>query len=122
MKILSRLIVHCILIVFVALMLLPLYLAVIAASHEGALMMQGNLPFFPGAALLNNLSQILFKGLAATGGEPLWKMMSNSLCMALLIATGKIVFALGSAFALVYFDSHLKKYALHSSLLLDVAC
>ncbi|STY29123.1 glycerol-3-phosphate transporter subunit; membrane component of ABC superfamily [Legionella wadsworthii] len=100
---------HMFLCFFVMLMLLPVYLALVAASHEGNMMMQSQIPLVPGALLFKNLKVVLTEGLAVTGGEPLTFMLLNSFLMAITIALGKIIFALGSAFALVYFDFPFKK-------------
>ncbi len=104
MKLLQRILAHATLCGFVFLMFLPLYLALVAASHEGAAMMQAPLPLWPGAALFHNIKTVLTEGLVATGGQPVWHMLLNSLLMAMLIALGKILVALFSAYALVYFE------------------
>lgn len=109
MKYLTLCLPHVFLIGFVALMFLPLYLAIVAASHEGAAMMQEHLSYLPGRYLFENLHSLFTKGLAVTGGEPITVMLFNSLLMAFVIAFGKIILALGSAFALVYFDFPFKK-------------
>jgi sn-glycerol 3-phosphate transport system permease protein len=90
-------------------MVLPVYLALVAASNEGNMMMQSHIPMLPGTLLWKNLKAVLMEGLSVTGGEPITLMLLNSFFMALAIALGKIVFALGSAFALVYFDFPFKK-------------
>lgn len=100
---------HIFLLLFIALMSLPLYLAVVAASHEGAALMQAPLPTIPGAMLLKNMQHVLTKGLTANGGEPITLLLINSCIMAFSIALGKVVLALGSAFALVYFDFPFKR-------------
>lgn len=109
MNVLKRILSHGFLLLFIAFMLLPLYLAIVAASNEGAAMMQAELPFLPGGYFFNNMSTVLTKGLAVTGGEPITLMLLNSLIMALGITIGKILLALTSAFALVYFDFPFKK-------------
>lgn len=109
MKRLNQLISHTILILFILLMLLPLYLAVVAASSDGATIMQSQLPLVPGSSFLKNMHSVLTEGLSVTGGEPLTSMLLNSFIMAFAIAFGKIILALGSAFALVYFDFPFKK-------------
>lgn len=109
MKLISRVFAHGFLCFFILLMLLPIYLAFVAASHEGSVMMQSHIPLVPGNLLLKNMRAVLTEGLAVTGGEPITSMLFNSLSMALAIAIGKIVIALGSAFALVYFDFPFKK-------------
>ncbi len=109
MKLLNHLLSHTILILFVLLMLLPLYLAVVAASSEGATIMQSQLPLVPGPSFLKNIHSVLTKGLSVTGGEPLTSMLLNSFVMAFAISLGKIILALSSAFALVYFDFPFKR-------------
>ena len=109
MKYLSRILSHGFLCVFILLMLLPIYLALVAASHPGSAMMQAPIPLVPGTLLLTNIKSVLTEGLSVTGGEPITSMLFNSLCMALVIALGKIIIALGSAFALVYFNFPFKK-------------
>lgn len=107
--IIKRLIAHLTLCFFTLLFLAPLYLALVAASHDAGAMMHAPLPLIPGGQLLVNIKTVLFEGLAATGGEPLWKMLINSFVMAITIAFGKISLALLSAFALVYFNFPFKR-------------
>jgi sn-glycerol 3-phosphate transport system permease protein len=109
MKNTNRLLAHGLLILFILFMLLPLYLAIVAASNEGAAMMQSQLPLLPGSSFFKNLNSVLNDGLSVTGGEPITVMLLNSLIMALGITLGKIILALSSAFALVYFDFPFKK-------------
>ncbi|CEK10469.1 sn-glycerol-3-phosphate ABC transporter permease UgpE [Legionella hackeliae] len=108
MKILKRIASHLLLSGFVLLLFIPLYLALVAASHEGIAMMQSPLPIWPGTSFFHNIKTVLTEGVAATGGQPIWQMLVNSFMMATLIAGGKIILALLSAFALVYFDFPLK--------------
>lgn len=105
----TRALSHGVLCFFVILMLLPVYLALVAASNEGNIMMQSHIPMVPGTLLFKNLKAVMTEGLAVTGGEPITSMLLNSFFMAMAIALGKIVLALGSAFALVYFDFPFKK-------------
>ena len=109
MKSVYQVVSHGILILFIAAMLMPLYLAIVAASHEGSAMMHAPLPVFPGTSLFKNIQTVLTQGLSVAGGEPISSMLLNSLWMALCIAVGKIILALTSAFALVYFDFPFKK-------------
>lgn len=100
---LSRVVSHVFLCFFIAGLFLPLYMALVAASHDGGAMMHAPLPLLPGTALWDNIKTVLTEGIAATGGQPVWRMLLNSLFMAVLIAAGKITLALFSAFSLVYF-------------------
>lgn len=104
-----RLLSHGFLCFFITLMLLPVYLALVAASNEGHVMMQSHIPMVPGPEFFRNLKTVMTEGISVTGGEPITSMLLNSFFMAIVIALGKIVFALGSAFALVYFKFPFKK-------------
>jgi sn-glycerol 3-phosphate transport system permease protein len=99
---------HGILIIFISLLFIPLYLALIAASHESSTLMQ-SLPLQPGKMLFQNMKNVLTEGLTVTGGQPLWILLRNSFVMATAIAIGKIAFSLISAFALLYFHLPFKK-------------
>ncbi|MCC5792976.1 MAG: sn-glycerol-3-phosphate ABC transporter permease UgpE [Legionellaceae bacterium] len=105
------LVLHAFIVVMIALFSIPLYLALIAASNEAATLMQGSAPFLPGRQLWVNVKAVLLHGVAGTDGVPVALMLFNSLLMALLIAVGKIILALFSAFALVYCAFPAKKLA-----------
>lgn len=109
MTFINRILSHGFLMAFIAFMLLPLYLAVVAASSDGMTIMHSQLSLVPGSEFFKNMSVVLLDGLAVTGGEPIIVMLLNSLIMALTITFGKIVLALTSAFALVYFNFPFKK-------------
>lgn len=109
MSILSRAAAHGFLIFFIVLVFTPLYLALVAASHDGSAMMHAPLPLLPGPLLLANIKTVLVQGIVAAGSEPVWRMLLNSFIMASLIAAGKILLALFSAFALIYLDLPFKK-------------
>lgn len=109
MKVGTRILTHGAIWVFIVWMFLPLYLAVVAASHDAAAMMQAPLPVWPGHFFIHNVKTVLREGLVATGGAPIMPMLWNSFWMATLIAVGKVALALCSAFALVYFAFPLKK-------------
>lgn len=49
-------------------MLLPVYLALVAASNDGSIMMQSHIPMVPGPLLFKNLKTVMTKGLSVTGG------------------------------------------------------
>lgn len=102
MKNLSRLGSHFLLCLVLAFLFIPLYVALIAASHDAGALLQSHIPYLPGHALWHNMHQILMESSTALGGEPLSHLLWNSFCMAGIIAFGKIVLALLSAFALVY--------------------
>lgn len=109
MRIVSRFFNHILLISFALFLFFPLYLALVAASHPGSAMIQAPMPIWPGPLLWHNLKIVLTQGIASTTGQPVWHLLINSLIMALLIAIGKIIMALCSAYALIYFNMPFKK-------------
>jgi sn-glycerol 3-phosphate transport system permease protein len=94
---------HLILIVGVAIVALPVYIAIIASTHGNNEFMSGVIPLLPGDQFLNNYSHMLGVGISTSGAPPLGPMLLNSLIMALAVAIGKIAISILSAFAIVYF-------------------
>ncbi|SET60735.1 sn-glycerol-3-phosphate ABC transporter permease UgpE [Oceanicella actignis] len=95
---------HLALILGVAIVALPIWITFVAASHEAARMMQAPIPMLPGGHFWENLRATLFgEGLSGAETAPVWRMLLNSLVMALGIAAGKIAISIISAFAIVYF-------------------
>ncbi|HHG90039.1 MAG TPA: sn-glycerol-3-phosphate ABC transporter permease UgpE [Devosia sp.] len=94
---------HLTLILGIAIVAFPIWVTFVAASHDAVRMTQVPLPMWPGDQFFVNLNKAMFEGIAGAGGIPVGMMMLNSLVVALMIATGKIVISLLSAFAIVYF-------------------
>ena len=94
---------HLILIAGVAVVVLPVYIAIIASTHGNTDFMSGLIPLLPGDQGWNNYSHMLGVGISTSGAPPLWPMLLNSLVMALTVAIGKIAISILSAFAIVYF-------------------
>ncbi|MCP4789708.1 MAG: sn-glycerol-3-phosphate ABC transporter permease UgpE [Gammaproteobacteria bacterium] len=95
---------HCVVILGVLLVALPIWITFVAASHDEVRMLQSPLPMLPGTHLWENFKQTLFgTGLSGTESAPVWRMMLNSLVMALGISLGKIAISLTSAYAIIYF-------------------
>jgi sn-glycerol 3-phosphate transport system permease protein len=90
-------------------LLLPIYLAIVAASHSSDVFLTSPIPFLPGTQFFSNFKTVLFEGMDVTGGHPIAPMLYNSLIMALMIAIGKIVISVMSAYSLIYFDFRFKK-------------
>jgi sn-glycerol 3-phosphate transport system permease protein len=88
------------LILAAALIATPLYIALVAASHSARDLL-GEFPLLPGGRLYENFVSVLFQGLP--GAPPVWRMLANSLIMALGISLGKLVISILSAYAVVYF-------------------
>lgn len=107
----SALFPHLLILVGIGFLMLPLYLAFVAASHEATAFMRAPLPVLPSSHFIENLKAVLWSNVVETGGAPVWLLLFNSLGMALLIAVGKLILAMFSAFALVYFQFPFKKIA-----------
>ena len=95
---------HIVLILGVIMVALPIWITFVASTHDAVRMTQAPIPMLPGTHFLENFKQTLFgAGLSGSEGAPVWRMLLNSLAMALMIAFGKIAISLLSAFAIVYF-------------------
>ncbi len=100
---LTRLIAHLVLILGVIAVAFPIWITFVAASHDAVRMTRVPLPLLPGDQFFVNLRTVLFDGVGGENATPVWLLMTNSLIMAMVIAVGKIVISLLSAFAIVYF-------------------
>jgi sn-glycerol 3-phosphate transport system permease protein len=105
----SRVFPHIVLTLGVLIVAFPVYLAIIASTHTAGDIISGQFGLLPGGQGLENYSRILFEGSAKTTREPVATMMMNSLIMAVVIACGKILISIVSAFALVYFKFPFRK-------------
>ena len=95
---------HFALLLGVALVALPIWITFVASTHDALRMTQAPIPMLPGGYFWENLKQTLLgSGLSGSETAPVWRMLLNSLAMALMIAFGKISISLISAFAIVYF-------------------
>ena len=92
---------HVILILGVATVAFPVYVAVIASTHTSAAFMSGTIPLLPSTHAPASYGDVLAGGVAAQMSVPISLMLFNSMVMALLIATGKIAISIISAFAIV---------------------
>ncbi len=99
----STAIAHATLIAGILFVALPLWIAFVASTQDPAALISGVTPLIPGDRLFENYGAILGEGLSSSGAIPVWRMLFNSLVMALLIAVGKIAISLLSAYAVVYF-------------------
>jgi sn-glycerol 3-phosphate transport system permease protein len=94
---------HLILALGVAMVALPVYVTFVASTHTVEEVLQVPMPMLPGSHLVENYQSVLTHGAGESAGVGVGRMMVNSLISALVIATGKIVISLLSAFAIVYF-------------------
>ena len=99
---LGRALSHAVLLFGAAIVLFPLYVALVATSHSYDVLI-GSTPLWFGGELIKNFTTVLTQGLKAAGGIPVWVMMGNSLIMALGIALGKIAISITAAYAIVFF-------------------
>ena len=94
---------HAVLILGVVIVAFPVYVAVIASTHEPTAFTSGTIPLLPGANAVETYTGVFAGGVAAQMSVPIGVMLTNSMIMALAIAFGKIVISILSAFAIVYF-------------------
>ena len=95
---------HATLIVGLAFICLPLWITLVASSHDLPRMFQSPAPLWFGDHLIENYRTVLTTGLSeGANAPPVGPMMVNSLVMALVIAIGKITISMLSAYAIVYF-------------------
>ncbi len=94
---------HAILILGVAVVAFPIWITFVGASHDAIRMTQVPLPLLPGDQFFINLKAAFVDGVGNAKEQSVGIMMFNSLIMAMMIAVGKIIISLLSAFAIVYF-------------------
>ncbi|MGO1117104.1 sn-glycerol-3-phosphate ABC transporter permease UgpE [Rhodovibrionaceae bacterium A322] len=95
---------HLILLMGLAIVALPIWVAFVASTHSIDTLLAGTLPFWPGDQMFENYSLIMSDEVRSAGGSPVGVMVWNSLIMALSIAIGKIIISLIAAYAIVYFE------------------
>jgi sn-glycerol 3-phosphate transport system permease protein len=100
----GRWLTHAALIVGICVICFPIYVAFIASTVTQADLISPPMPLIPGGHLIDNYREALLSGMSA----PVWKMLLNSLVMALGITVGKIAISIISAYAIVYFRFPLK--------------
>src|SRR5690606_2347225 len=98
---------HLILILGVVTIAFPLYVALVASTQTAQEVAQAPMSLLPGDQFLSNYKAVL----TGTGGAPdVARMMWVSSVMALVIALGKSVISMLSAFAVVYFRFPLRMF------------
>ncbi len=98
---------HLILLLGVAVIAFPLYVAFVASTQTAQEVARAPMSLLPGDQFLENYIAVL----TARGGAPdVARMMWVSSVMALVIAVGKIVISMLSAFAVVYFRFRLRMF------------
>jgi len=99
----ANLIAHIVLISGVALVVFPVYVAIIASTHSLSGLLQGTLPLLPGGHGIENYTRMWQSGVSNAGAPPAALMLWNSFIKAMAITVGKLSISLLSAFAIVYF-------------------
>ena len=100
---LSNFLSHLVLILGIAVVAFPIWITFVAASHDSVRMTQVPLPLLPGGHFFENLKDTFLVGVGNAREQSVGLMLMNSLIMAMMIAVGKIIISLLSAFAIVYF-------------------
>ncbi|ROP56386.1 glycerol 3-phosphate ABC transporter membrane protein [Enterobacter sp. BIGb0383] len=93
---------HLMLILGIAVILFPLYVAFVAATLDNQAVYDTPMTLIPGGHLLENMKTIWLQGVGANSA-PFWLMLFNSFVMAFGITVGKITVSMLSAFAIVWF-------------------
>lgn len=94
---------HIVLILGVAIVVFPVYIALIASTHPAGTFLTGVMPLLPGGEAWDNYKTVIFEGRSRAGTPPISIMLWNSFVMAMTIAIGKLSISIISAFAIVYF-------------------
>ena len=94
---------HAVLIAGVALVMFPVYVALVASTLSLDQIMAVPMPLWPGTHAFENYAAVIAHGSALGSSAPVGRMMLNSFVVALVIACGKIAISIISAFAIVYF-------------------
>lgn len=93
---------HAVLILGVALIAFPVYVAFCAASMNERQVFSVPLSLVPSTHLIENIVHVWSHG-AGDAASPFGRMLFNSLVMALAISLGKIAVSIISAYAIVFF-------------------
>ena len=114
---------HAVLILGVAIVAFPLYLALIASTHQAETIVQSPMPLLPGSHMWENYRDALLGSGKLGSNTNVVRMMWVSFVTAMVITVGKIAISLLSAFAVVYFRFPFKQlcfWAIFVTLMLPV--
>jgi len=101
---------HLMLVRGIGVILLPLYVAFVAATLDDRAVFATPMSLIPGRHLWDNLSLIWTQGVG-NSTAPFWRLLLNSFLMALGITLGKLSVSILSAFAIVWFRFPLRTLA-----------
>jgi sn-glycerol 3-phosphate transport system permease protein len=99
----SHIFAHVALMTGVFILVFPVYLCFVGSTHPQDVIANGQMPAFPGPLFFETYWKALTTGSTRLGNEPVATMLLNSAIMALIIALGKILISIPSAYAVVYF-------------------
>lgn len=102
---------HFILIFGIVIVIFPIYFGFIASTQNLQNILHGNIGILPGTDFVKNYLEILSPEKKILPGISIWNLLLNSLFVTLLIAFGKIVISIISAYAIVYFKFPFQKSA-----------
>ncbi len=94
---------HLVIIIGIIIIAFPVWITFVASTHDAIRMTQSPIPIWPGDQFWVNLKDTLWSGISESDTRPISRMLMNSFIMAMVIALGKIIISLLSAFAIVYF-------------------
>jgi len=94
---------HLVLSLGVVLFIFPVWLVFAGATQDPGAINRGDLSLIPDFSNLGIFRSVLLHGDSSHGSEPVWHMLMISAGMALVIAIGKIVISVLSAYAVVFF-------------------
>ncbi|OJA06419.1 sn-glycerol-3-phosphate ABC transporter permease UgpE [Halomonas sp. QHL1] len=94
---------HTVLIIGVALVIFPVYIALVASTQAPGDLLRGTIPLLPGSHGIENYKLMWQSGVSSANSPPAAQMLWNSFIMAMAITVGKLSISLLSAFAIVYF-------------------
>jgi len=100
---------HSILVIGVIVIIFPIYITLVASTHNRKDIATTVQPWF-GDHAIQNYTTIIMTGKKTAGGVPVGFMMVNSLIMAVGIVVGKIAISIISAYAIVYFRFPLRMF------------
>ncbi len=94
---------HVVLLLGIAVVAFPIYLAFVASTHTRDAILQVPMPLLPGGHLIDNYGAALLGADTQGARVVVGRMMWISFVTAMVIAVGKIAISLLLAFAIVYF-------------------
>ena len=102
---------HLVLLLGVLVFVFPVFIALIGSTHDVGTIARGDMPLRPGPHAVENYRQAWASGRGErVNAAPVSRMMTNTLIMALVIATGKITISIISAFAVAFFRFPLRMF------------